>query len=66
MASNKTRNEPEATFTFAVRELRQAGRAQRVSEGAPLKATSEHRGFDPYNTSGSLDHKRNWIRAGKR
>ncbi len=55
MASTKTRIEPESTFTFAVRELRPAGALQRRPADATLTATSEHRGFDPYNTSGSLD-----------
>ena len=33
---------------------------------APLKAANEKRGFDPYNTSGSFDRKKNWMRVGKR
>lgn len=68
MASgDKTRNDPESTFTYAVRELRQATRVKRPSADiAPMKATNEHRGFDPYNTSGTFDHKRNWMRIGKR
>ncbi len=68
MASgDKTRNDPESTFTYAVRELRQATRVKRPSaDTAPMKATNEHRGFDPYNTSGTFDHKRNWMRIGKR
>jgi len=65
MEINRTRNEAES-FTFAVRELRQAGHAQRLRVDAPLKATNEHRGFDPYNTSGSFDHKRNWRRTRQR
>ena len=35
-------------------------------ETAPLKAANEKRGFDPYNTSGSFDRKKNWMRVGKR
>ena len=66
MATKKTRIEPESTFTFAVRELRQAGLFQPLPEVVRLTLTSEHRGFDPYNTSGNLDHKRTWIRARKR
>jgi hypothetical protein len=66
MASQKTRIEPKSTFSFAVRELRQAGLFRPLPEVVPLTLTSEHRGFDPYNTSGSLDHKRTWIRARKR
>jgi len=50
-----------------VRELRQANLAQELSvDAAPLKAATEKRGFDPYNTSGSFDRKKNWMRVGKR
>lgn len=68
MASgDETRNDPESTFTYAVCELRQASRAKRPgADTARLKATNEHRGFDPYNTSGTFDHRRNWMRIGKR
>ena len=34
--------------------------------GAQRKAANEARGFDPYNTSGSFDRKKNWSRVGKR
>jgi len=33
---------------------------------APRKATNEKCGSDPYNTSGSFDRKKNWMRVGKR
>jgi hypothetical protein len=66
MASKQTRIEPESTFTFAVRELRKAGLVQPLPDAVPLTVTNEHRGFDPYNTSGSLDHRRIWIRARNR
>jgi len=33
---------------------------------APLKEVNEDRGVDPYNTSGSFDRTRNWMRVGKR
>jgi hypothetical protein len=51
-----------------VRELRQAKAAEKLSvaEPAPLKAPAQNRGFDPYNTSGSFDRKKNWSRVGKR
>jgi hypothetical protein len=35
-------------------------------EVAPRKAANETSGFDPYNTSGSFDRKKNWVRVGKR
>jgi hypothetical protein len=68
MASNhKTRNDPESAFSYAVRELRRADEAPELGVATePLKATDEHRGVDPYNTSGSFDRKRNWMRVGKR
>jgi hypothetical protein len=68
MTSNrKAGNDPESTFSFGVRELRQANvvRALRVDD-APIKAANEKRGFDPYNTTGSFDRKKNWARVGKR
>jgi hypothetical protein len=68
MASDyKTRNDPDANISFGVREMRQANAARKLSvEDAPLKAANEKRGFDPYNTSGSFDRKKNWTRVGKR
>ena len=68
MASDdKTGNDPESKFSFGVRELRQANAAQALSvEAKPDKAANQNRGFDPYNTSGSFDRKKNWMRVGKR
>jgi hypothetical protein len=67
MNDDKTGNDPESTFSFGVRELRQANLAQKLSlDEEPLKAANEKRGFDPYNTSGSFDRKKNWMRVGKR
>jgi hypothetical protein len=68
MASDdKTRSDPDSTFSFGVRELRSANRAQKLElNGAPIKAANENRGSDPYNTSGSFDRKKNWLRVGKR
>jgi hypothetical protein len=68
MSSNhKTGNDRESDFSFGVRELRRANAAQELSvDVAPLKAANEKRGFDPYNTSGSFDRKKNWTRVGKR
>ena len=66
-SDHKTRNDPELQFSFGVRELRQANLTQELSmDGAPLKAANENRGFDPYNTSGSFDRKKNWARVSKR
>jgi hypothetical protein len=68
MASDdNTRNDAESNFSFGVRELRQATVVQELNvDAAPLKAANENRGFDPYNTSGSFDRKKNWTRVGKR
>jgi hypothetical protein len=63
----KTGNDPESKFSFGVREIRAANVAQKLSAVvAPLKEVNEDRGVDPYNTSGSFDRTRNWMRVGKR
>ena len=68
MASDdKTGSDQESNFSFAVRDLQQASVAEKVTlDFAPPKAANEQRGFDPYNTSGSFDRKKNWTRVGKR
>jgi hypothetical protein len=68
MASEqKTLNDPESTFSYGVRELRQAKQAPALTvQTEPANAANEQRGFDPYNTSGSFDRKKNWARVGKR
>jgi hypothetical protein len=73
MTSNrKTGNDPEADFSFGVRELGQANAKKEpavtvapLKAVAPLKLVDEKHGFDPYN-SGSFDRERNWTRVGKR
>jgi hypothetical protein len=58
---------PDSKFSFAVHELEQPAEVRELSvHAAPRKAANENRGFDPYNTSGSFDRKRNWMRVGKR
>jgi hypothetical protein len=66
-SDTKRGTDPESTFSFGVRELREASVAQKLSldEERP-KAANENRGFDPYNTSGSFDRTKNWTRVGKR
>ncbi|HXC08651.1 MAG TPA: hypothetical protein VNV61_06965 [Steroidobacteraceae bacterium] len=57
----------DSKFSFAVHELEQSAEVRELSvHSAPLKAANENRGFDPYNTSGSFDRKKNWMRVGKR
>jgi hypothetical protein len=62
-----TSGDSESDFSFGVRELRQAKAAQTLAlESAPKKPCFNQQGFDPYNTSGSFDRKKNWTRVGKR
>jgi len=69
MASDhKTRDDPESTFSFGVRELKHAAAERDLSlvDTSRLRAANENRGVDPYNTSGSFDRKKNWTRVGRR
>jgi hypothetical protein len=69
MASDhKYRKDAENTFSFGVRELRQAKRTEALSlvDSGNSKNLSKHQGSDPYNTSGSFDRTKNWTRVGKR
>jgi hypothetical protein len=68
MASDdKIRKDPESNFSFGVHELRRSAEAPVLNVGAaPVKAANDKHGFDPYNTSGSFDRKKNWTRVGKR
>ena len=68
MTSNhKNPGNPDADFSFGVRELRQAKAVEKLSVNpAPLKAANEKHGVDPYNTSGSFDRKKNWAAVGRR
>lgn len=66
-SDRKTGSDPESDFSFGVREMQQANMLPELSvTDAPFKATNEKRGFDPYNTSGSFDRKKQWARVGKR
>jgi hypothetical protein len=66
MSDDKTRGDPQANFSYGVREMRQSAARELRVENAPRKAANDQRGFDPYNTSGSFDRKKNWARVGKR
>lgn len=65
-------NDRDPKFTFGVRELEQVQAAQRLRvqglslASAPRKSANDPRGFDPYNTSGSFDRKKNWERVRRR
>jgi hypothetical protein len=66
-SETKHRIDPDANFSFGVRELRQAKSTNAFSlKVAPQKAANDKVGCDPYNTSGSFDRKKNWTRVGKR
>ncbi len=65
---DRNRKGEDSTFSFGVRELRQAAATEPLS----LKVVERSKvgtpkpGFDPYNTSGSFDRKKHWARVGKR
>jgi hypothetical protein len=66
-SDDKPGRRPDVNFSFGVRELQQSAEVRELRvEAAPLKAANENRGFDPYNTSGSFDRNRNWMRVGRR
>ena len=73
-SSDKTGKDEGASFSFGVRELAQSGdTVAHAEDSQPLtldagaqRGPSRHAGFDPYNTSGSFDRKKNWLRVGKR
>jgi hypothetical protein len=66
-SDNKIGADEDTSFTFAVRELRQARAAQPLAlVPAPKKLSYKEQGSDPYNSSGSFDRKQNWTRGGKR
>jgi hypothetical protein len=64
--SDESATNGDTRFTFGVRELEEARSTPRVTlEIAPpeaLRAMDESRGFDPYNTSGTLNRKNHWSR----
>ena len=62
----------DSKFSFGVRELREAKAAAAATakpialEEGTAKKVDKNLGFDPYNTSGSFDRKKNWVRVSKR
>lgn len=64
--SDESATNGDTRFTFGVRELEETQSTPRVTlEIAPpgaLRAMDESRGFDPYNTSGTLNRKNHWSR----
>ncbi len=67
MASDFKKPADDASFTFAVNELRWAEAAQTLSlDPGPKKPSYREQGSDPYNSSGSFDRTKHWTRVGKR
>ena len=73
MATNKPPAKTPATeLSHGVREVKQAQRAKSADESLEIaiatapKSSEEARGFDPYNSSGSFDRRKNWERVRKR
>ena len=63
----KSQADDDSSFSFAVRELRQAKAAPSLAlDPAPKKVSYKELGSDPYNSSGSFDRKQNWTRIRKR
>jgi hypothetical protein len=69
MNGKKPQEEPK--FDFGTRELREAQK-QNERPAAPAVDTAAPNprdaggGFDPYNSSGGFDRRKNWERVGKR
>jgi hypothetical protein len=67
---NNSAKDGGSNFSFGTRELRNAERSSALKLA---QTTTKHNvkaddggGFDPYNTSGSFDRRKNWTRVGKR
>jgi hypothetical protein len=65
--SGESATSGDTCFTFGVRELEEAQSTARMTleiapPRTPLRAIDESRGFDPYNTSGTLNRKNHWSR----
>ncbi|MDP9009662.1 MAG: hypothetical protein M3N91_13310 [Pseudomonadota bacterium] len=58
----------DSSFSFGVRELQQAIAAAEslTIDPGPKKVSYKEQGSDPYNSSGSFDRTKNWIRVGRR
>ena len=67
MTNDKQPDDREPSFSFGTRELREAKPKQPLALAEPAcKAAPAAEGFDPYNTSGGFDRRKNWERVGKR
>ena len=67
MTNGKQPDDREPKFSFGTRELREAKRKEPLAIAEPeRKPAPAAQGFDPYNTSGGFDRRKNWERVGKR
>ena len=60
---------PTGEVSFGTPQLRQAQREQAAApavEPAAPNPRDAGGGFDPYNSSGGFDRRKNWTRVGKR
>ncbi|MGA2399292.1 MAG: hypothetical protein ABSG30_14665 [Steroidobacteraceae bacterium] len=67
--TNDKKPSEESKFSFGTRELRQAQREQSAAPAVDTTAPNPRDaggGFDPYNSSGGFDRRKNWARVGKR
>ena len=69
MANDKDANNEDLKFSFGTRELRQAQREKSTVPAIDPDVPNPRDaggGFDPYNSSGGFDRRKNWARIGKR
>jgi hypothetical protein len=68
MASDYNRRaDDNSSFSFGVRELQQVEAAQPLAlDPGPKKLSYNEQGSDPYNSTGSFDLTRGWLRVRKR
>jgi len=68
MASKFNRRaDDDSSFSFGVRELHQIEAAKPLAiNPGPKKVSSNEHGSDPYNSTGSFDLTKSWLRVRKR
>lgn len=68
MTNGRQPDDREPSFSFGTRELSEAKRKKPLTLAEPVRkaAPAAAEGFDPYNTSGGFDRRKNWERVGKR
>ena len=67
MTNGKHPGDRQPRGSFGTRELLEAKRKHPLGLVEPVRrAAPAAEGFDPYNTTGSFDRRKNWERVGKR